>query len=318
MLAYFNVFKWIFRKLNIKLPEDADHATMVELEEVYSDKSTSPSPPPQDDEVQVQLDDDLQIPSAGVVEPTPAADGVKAPLPDTAVIPLESVKDIESAEAKIKEFIWFDQLNSISIVLLQAYFLLISVWLALVSTLGGYRMTYWAQKTGGSDAAIVSANLAQAKSFLPHLDIINVVSVLAAPAAAIAMKSVGVAGLGLIVHIVATISAILCLVSNFQVQILNFWLFPVVRGLLYPFSLMFLVQTCGRRHLGFLWALTMGGAGPTDFIRTFLIKFWLSHSNAWDVLNGAQIIIIAIAWAWPVYIWVKRESWVEEHPEPLS
>ena len=87
---------------------------------------------------------------------------------------------------------------------------------------------------------------------------------------------------------------------------------------MYPFAMMFLIQTCGRRHLGLLWAMTISGASPTDFIRTFLIKFWLYRSNSWDVLNGVQLIIIAIAWVWPVYVWIKRESWQEEHPEPLS
>jgi hypothetical protein len=351
MLAYFTIARKIMEFLHIPIPDEADHNTVVELEEIYSNQPQTEGANPgdadsnQNDEEQVKLDFDAastsfngtstghtshntstssyitESPSSGTKKTSPNGDiesTTSAGVVPDQMVALDSANGIDAPKVeKIREHKWLDQLNSASIVLIQGYFLLVCVWLAVVSNLGAFRMTYWAQKTGGTQAGI-DAHIDEAKAFLPHLETINIVSIFVAPVAAVTMKTIGVAGLSLITHIIATISALLCLSNSFDVQILNFYLFPVVRGLIYPFAMMFLIQTCGRRHLGLLWALTISGASPTDFIRTFLIKFWLYRSNAWDVLNGIQLIIIAIAWIWPVYVWIKRETWEEEHSEPLS
>lgn len=329
MIAYFDTAKAIMQKLHIPIPEDVDADTVVELENVYisNDGSTKrvDVPPPEDDNV--TLDFDAPIPrqpphalaTAASSDPSSSSDPASPNL-DARSIPLDSTDGLQPTprvQSGIKGFKWLDQLNSFSIVLLQAYFLLVCVWLAVVANLAAYRMVYWARKTGSTPLQ-VEQYIEDAKIFLPNVELINVVSIGAAPVAAIVMKSIGAAGTAVIVHIVATISAFICLLGSFQAQMLNFFLFPVVRGLMYPFAMMFLIQTCGRRHLGFLWALTVSGASPTDFIRTVLVKYWLSHENAWDVLNGVQLVIIGIGWIWPVYVWLKRDEWEEGHPEPLS
>lgn len=332
MLAYFDTAKAIMQKLHIPIPDDVDAEAIVELENVYisNDGSTKrvEDPPPEDDNV--TLDFDAPIPKqrphalaspSSPVEPTSSSPDPSNPVAaDARVVMLESSDGLQPTprlQSGIKGFKWLDQLNSFSIVLLQAYFLLVCVWLAIVANLGAYRMVYWARKTGTTPLQ-VEEYIHDAKMFLPNIELINVVSIGAAPVAAIVMKSIGAAGTAVIVHIVATISAFICLLGSFQAQTLNFFLFPVVRGLMYPFAMMFLIQTCGRRHLGFLWALTVSGASPTDFIRTVLVKYWLSYDNAWDVLNGVQLVIIGIGWIWPVYVWLKRDEWEEGHPEPLS
>lgn len=324
MLAYFDIVKKIMQMLHIPIPEDVDAETVVELENVYTsdDGSTkrAETPTPEDDTVRLDFDAPHRTASVNSMDTPTSESPAPASMGDNHVIPLDTSDGLQPTprpKAGIKAFKWLDQLNSFSIVLLQAYFLVVCVWLALVANLGAYRMAYWARKTGGTTEGIAQ-NVHEAKMFLSLLDIIGVVSIGAAPIAAIVMKSVGAAGTAIIVHTVATIAALLCLSSSFGVQLLNFFLFPVIRGLMYPFAMMFLIQTCGRRHLGLLWALTVSGASPTDFIRTILVKYWLSHTEAWDVLNGVQLVLIAIGWIWPVYVWINRGEWEEGHPEPLS
>lgn len=335
MLAYFDFARSIMNKLGISIPPDVDATTVVELENVYtSDDGTTKraeSPAPEEDNVTLDFEEpplriagERSIPRVVPVEDVnidPTSTTTVSPSTDAVVVTLDPTDGLQPTPrftaTGIRGFKWLDQLNSFSIILLQGYFLVVCVWLALVANLGTYRLAYWAQKTGGTPEGI-DAHLAEAQFFLPHLDVIGVVSILTAPVAAIIMKSVGAAGSAILTHIVATISAMLCLSNSFDVQIFNFYLFPVIRGLMYPFAMMFLIQTCGRRHLGLLWALTVSGAGPTDFIRTFLVRYWLNNTSAWDVLNGVQLVLIIVGWIWPIYVWVKREEWEEGHPEPLS
>lgn len=336
MLAYFDIVKAIMIKIGIPIPDEVDVDHMVELEDIYTsdeNPSSRPSSPSQQaaslgaddneeqtpsDNVMIDLDASPESYNRTTIEPKISVAPVLTPVSTTAPAELAVALDSESRpKVDIKRIKWMDQLNSGSIVLLQAYFLVVCVWLAIVANLGAYRMAYWAKKTGGS-ASGIAYNMSRAKTFLPYLEIINIVSIFAAPIAAITIKSVGAAGGAIMTQIIVTLSAMLCLSTSFDVQILNYYLFPVVRGLLYPFAMMFLIQTCGRRHLGLLWAMTISGASPTDFIRTFLIKWWLSRYEAWDVLNGVQLAIACIGWIWPVYAWVNRASWEESHPEPLS
>lgn len=332
MIAYFDIAKKVMHKLHIPVPGEVDTETVVELEHVYStsiDGSIKRLDAPHSDEDNLALDVEAPAPKypphalAAAAEPAvplesessdPASPSVEAPEVGLDSVDLQLEPPTPSG---IKGYKWLDQLKTLSIALLQIYFLLISVWLSIVASYGSYRLVYWAERTGSTPLQ-VEQYIYNAKVFLPKIDLINVLSIAVAPVAAIIMKSLGAAGTAIIIHFVATISAVICMVPSFQAQILNYYLFPIIRGLIYPFVMMFLIQTCGRRHLGFIWSITVSGASITDLLRILLVKFWLTHDNAWDVLNGLQIAIIGIAWIWPLYVWLKRDQWEETHPEPLS
>jgi hypothetical protein len=347
MLSQVEFLKNIMQKLHIPIPEDTNTSTMVELEERYTLKSHDAKKTDIEsineaaDEEQVELDFDA-MPSPSEYSRT--QDGLKKSAengssatkaqeaakeakileievksssePSVALDTENGISDL-GKELQLKEVKWVAQIMAPSIALIQVYFLLVSVWLAVVSNQGSSRLTYWARKTS-SDQTVIDARIAQAKAFLPNVDFINALTIAVSPAAALILHTVGITGLSIITHVIVTISALLCLIPSFSVQILNYYLFAAVRGLMYPFAMMFLIQVCGRRHLGLLWGMTVGGAGPTEIIGTLLNKYWLFRPNAWDVLNGVQMVPVMIAWILPIYIWVRQEKLEDTHPEPLA
>jgi hypothetical protein len=313
MLAHFQVLKRLFQKWGWQLPEDPNPNNLVELEEAYANKEVSL--------LAKALEEDIEPISNEESDNAPSEEP-EAPVSVPSNDKNESSRDIEQQiKVKLRESNWVTQLSAGTIVCLQLYFLAISGWIAILSALGNYRLSYWAEKIGGEDEYRVSSDIAYAKSFLVHLDLINGISIFFGPIAALAMRSIGIPGLAVIIHILVTATAALAMVHNWMAQILTFILFPIIRGLLYPFILMLLIQTCGRKHLGLIWGITISGEGATDFMRTLFIQWskWIYDDKVWPILNIFQLVVVCVLWVWPIFVWIKYfRTWREKQHDTLT